>query len=73
MRLNLFFTVVSTVLVVNAVAQADYDYADYQDYGGDYDQQQQDNMYYDYAQRQDSKGYVKTCRWILVNELRYIC
>eukprot|EP00529_Nitzschia_sp_RCC80_P027975 CAMPEP_0113493174 /NCGR_PEP_ID=MMETSP0014_2-20120614/28457_1 /TAXON_ID=2857 /ORGANISM="Nitzschia sp." /LENGTH=249 /DNA_ID=CAMNT_0000387031 /DNA_START=50 /DNA_END=799 /DNA_ORIENTATION=+ /assembly_acc=CAM_ASM_000159 len=56
MRLNLFLTVVSTVLVVNTLAQADYDYADYQDYGGDYDQQQQDNMYYDYAQRQDSKG-----------------
>jgi hypothetical protein len=31
----------------------DNDYADYQDYAGDYGQE--DNLYYDYAQRQESK------------------
>jgi hypothetical protein len=65
MRLNLFSAVVATVLVVNALAQADYDYADYQDYAGDYGQQ--DNLYYDYAQRQDSKGYA--CAIVCV----YVC
>jgi hypothetical protein len=35
-------------------AQDEYDdYADYQDYAGEYGQD--DNLYYDYAQRQESK------------------
>lgn len=58
MRLNLLF-VVATLLVIETLAQADYDYDDYQDYGGDYEQHDNNNMSYDYAQWQD-QGYGET-------------
>ena len=43
--------VVGFLMVVSLVLGQDY--ADYQDYGGDY---QDDNLYHDYAQRQQEKG-----------------
>mmetsp|Transcript_23548 Transcript_23548/g.38374 ORF Transcript_23548/g.38374 Transcript_23548/m.38374 type:complete len:260 (+) Transcript_23548:183-962(+) len=65
MRLSIGSMIVAIILAVSSsvmsssYAQDGYDdYEDYQDYAGDYygEQEQQDNLYYNYAQRQESKN-----------------
>lgn len=55
MRLRSYFIQACVLaLCVSSWAQTDYDnYPDYEDYAGDYGEQ--DNLYYDYAQREQMK------------------
>ena len=58
--MRVFSLVVSSYVMLSSLAAAqggydDYaDYQEYQDYNGDYGQQ--DNLYHDYAERQQSKS-----------------
>ena len=51
MRANVFILAI-VAIVQRSIAQ-DYDYGDYQDYADGYEQ---DNLYEDYAMKQEDKG-----------------
>jgi hypothetical protein len=57
--MKLYLATILTHLLLSAPASAqEYeDYQDYADYGA-----QQDNLYHDYAERQDTKKYVRSKR-----------
>lgn len=56
MKLSTVFASVYLVISLTGTSaqNENYDYGDYNDYTGDYGQQ--DNLYHDYAERQQTKG-----------------
>jgi hypothetical protein len=55
MKLSRVLSLANFVFVSFCFAQnEDYNYADYNDYAGEYGQQ--DSLYHDYAERQQTKG-----------------
>ena len=54
MKLSPFIAIAILSMPISSAQNDNYEYADYNDYAGDYGQQ--DNLYHDYAERQQTKG-----------------